>query len=46
MHDDRTELNDLAEGDADRVQRLAALYESDARASDELPWPVPFRQRP
>lgn len=40
MTDDRTELHDLAEGDADRVRHLNALYDDYARNSDVLPWPL------
>jgi arylsulfatase len=38
MEEDRTELNDLAAREPDRVQALAKLYEAWAARCDILPW--------
>jgi arylsulfatase A-like enzyme len=39
MEADRTELNDLAAAEPERVNRLAALWETWARRAEVLPWP-------
>ena len=40
MDEDRTELNDLSSGDADRVRRMTRLYEEWAERCQVMPWPV------
>ena len=42
---DRTELNDLAEADPERVARLAALYDAWAARTGVVPW-VDVKDRP
>ena len=40
MDEDRTELNDLADGDADRVRQMAALWQGWADRANVVPWPA------
>lgn len=40
MNEDRTELNDLASGDGDRVRQMLHLYEQWAERCQVMPWPV------
>ena len=40
MDEDRTELNDLAGGDADRVRQMAALWQGWADRANVVPWPA------
>ena len=39
MEADRTELNDLSAAEPERVNRMAALWETWARRANVLPWP-------
>ena len=40
MDEDRTELNDLADGDADRVRQMAQLWQGWADRANVVPWPA------
>ena len=40
MDEDRTELNDLASGDSDRVREMAALWQGWADRANVVPWPA------
>ena len=40
MNDDRTELNDLAGKEKERVKEMSTEWESWAKISNVLPWPV------
>ena len=40
MDEDRTELNDLADREPQRVKELAKLYEAWAERCGVLPWPI------
>ena len=40
MHEDRTELNNLAAGDHDRVHNMTRLYEEWAAKCQVVPWPA------
>ena len=40
MDEDRTELNDLASGDAARVQQMAQLWQGWADRANVVPWPA------
>ena len=45
MDEDRTELNDLSSGDADRARMMTRLYEEWAARCQVMPWPVDPRSR-
>ena len=40
MHEDRTELNDLASGDTDRVRQMTRFYGEWAEKCQVIPWPA------
>ena len=40
MHEDRTELNNLASGDTGRVRQMTRLYEEWAAKCQVVPWPA------
>ena len=45
MQADRTELNDLAKKQPEKVEQLKAMYESWAERCGVRPWPIPERQK-